>query len=72
MMKMLDISDDIAHQAYSRMLMDSDDHFWENHTKGEIDFIQEYCDLGKNTEIVDFGCGMGRHVTIPSPKIRLQ
>jgi len=62
MMKMLDISDDIAHQAYSRMLMDSDDHFWAKHTKGEIDFIQEYCDLGKNTEIVDFGCGMGRHV----------
>jgi len=61
MIKMLDISDDIAHQAYSRMLMDSEDHHWARHTNHEINFIEKYCDLSVNDEIVDFGCGMGRH-----------
>jgi len=59
--KMLDVSDRIAHQAYSKMEMNKKEHFWAKHTKGEIDFIIEKCKLKKNSKIADFGCGIGRH-----------
>jgi 2-polyprenyl-3-methyl-5-hydroxy-6-metoxy-1,4-benzoquinol methylase/GNAT superfamily N-acetyltransferase len=59
--EMLDISDKIAHQAYSDMQMESPDHFWSNHTTKEIEFIIKNCKLNKDTKIADFGCGVGRH-----------
>ena len=35
--EMLDVSDKIAHQAYSKMQMDSVEHFWARHTLKEVD-----------------------------------
>ena len=58
---MLDVSDKIAHQAYSKMKMDSAEHFWAKHTQKEIEFIIKNCKLNKDMKIADFGCGIGRH-----------
>ncbi len=60
-LEMLDISDKIAHKAYSRMLMDSETHAWAKHTPSEIDFIVKNCKLNNRSHIADFGCGIGRH-----------
>jgi 2-polyprenyl-3-methyl-5-hydroxy-6-metoxy-1,4-benzoquinol methylase/GNAT superfamily N-acetyltransferase len=59
--EMLSVSEDIAHKAYSRMLIEQDSHKWANHTKSEIDFIEQQCNLSKSMKMVDFGCGIGRH-----------
>ena len=59
--EMLDVSDKIAHQAYSKMPMDTKEHFWAKHTQSEINFIIENCNLNKDSKIADFGCGIGRH-----------
>lgn len=59
--EMLDVSDKIAHQAYSKMQMDSTEHFWAKHTPKEVEFIIENCKLTNNMKIADFGCGVGRH-----------
>lgn len=59
--EMLDVSDKIAHQAYSKMEMNSVNHLWAKHTDREIEFIINNCKLTKNMKIVDFGCGIGRH-----------
>ena len=60
-LEMLDISDKIAHKAYSRMLMDSENHAWAKHTVNEIDFVINNCKLDRLSSIADFGCGIGRH-----------
>lgn len=59
--EMLNISEDIAHKAYSRMLIEQESHKWANHTKSEIDFIEQHCKITKEMKIADFGCGIGRH-----------
>ena len=59
--EMLDVSDKIAHQAYSKMQMDSSKHSWAKHTPKEVEFIIEHCKLDTNMKIADFGCGIGRH-----------
>lgn len=59
--EMLDVSDKIAHQAYSKMQMDSTEHFWAKHTPKEVEFIIENCQLNSTMKIADFGCGIGRH-----------
>jgi 2-polyprenyl-3-methyl-5-hydroxy-6-metoxy-1,4-benzoquinol methylase len=58
---MLNVSDKIAQQAYSRMLMDKDSHSWSNHTTSEIDFVIKNCQITNTSKIADFGCGIGRH-----------
>lgn len=58
---MLNISEDIAHKAYSRMPIEKESHFWAKHTQHEIDFIEKNCHFSKETKIADFGCGIGRH-----------
>ncbi len=58
---MLSISEDIAHKAYSRMLIEKESHFWAKHTKHEIDFIKKNCNLSIEMKMADFGCGVGRH-----------
>ncbi len=37
--EMLDVSDKIAHAAYSKMNMDSSEQFWAKHTPAEVEFI---------------------------------
>ena len=59
--EMLSVSEDIAHQAYSRMLIDDKSHHWAKHTKSEVDFIEKFCKLSKGYRVADFGCGIGRH-----------
>ena len=57
---MLAASDQIAVQAYSRMLLDSE-HHWARHTFKESDEIVEYCCIKPGQSVLDFGCGTGRH-----------
>ena len=52
--------DDMAKDAYSRMLMDNK-HVWSKHTKKEVDFIIKECNLSSGASVLDFGCGTGRH-----------
>lgn len=58
---MLNSSDNIAKEAYSRMLMDDTSHKWAKYTKQEISYILDVCNLNKKANILDVGCGMGRH-----------
>jgi 2-polyprenyl-3-methyl-5-hydroxy-6-metoxy-1,4-benzoquinol methylase/GNAT superfamily N-acetyltransferase len=59
--EMLNASDTIAHEAYNRMLMDSDSHKWAHHTKKEINYVEVECNMEKSNRVLDVGCGMGRH-----------
>jgi len=59
--EMLSVSEEIAHKAYSRMLIDDASHHWAKHTKTEVDFIEKFCKLSKGAKVADFGCGIGRH-----------
>lgn len=57
---MLAASGQIAIQAYSRMLLNSD-HRWAQHTPKESAQIVEYCGIKPGQSVLDFGCGTGRH-----------
>ena len=57
---MLAASDQIAMQAYSRMLLNND-HRWAQHTSKECAQIFEYCCIKPGQSVLDFGCGAGRH-----------
>ncbi|HVW94429.1 MAG TPA: class I SAM-dependent methyltransferase, partial [Mucilaginibacter sp.] len=59
--KMLETSDSIVHEAYSRMPMDDAKQTWAQYTVPEIDFIIRECGLKVTDKIIDIGCGMGRH-----------
>ncbi len=59
--EMLSVSEEIAQNAYSRMLVDNKSHHWARHTKTEVDFIEKVCQLSKGAKVADFGCGIGRH-----------
>ena len=57
---MLEASDQITRQAYSRMRV-NDDHFWARHAASESRQIMGYCRLQPGHSVLDFGCGAGRH-----------
>ena len=57
---MLEASDQITRQAYSRMQL-NDDHRWARHTVRESVQIIEHCRLAPGHSVLDFGCGAGRH-----------
>ena len=57
---MLEASDQITVQAYSRMLLNSE-HHWAQHTCKESSEIIEYCQIKPGQSVLDFGCGTGRH-----------
>lgn len=57
--QMLDFSEYQLEDAYSRMEMKN--QAWTRHTSDEIDFIERTCNLQKESEILDMGCGQGRH-----------
>ena len=57
--QMLDFSEYQLEDAYSRMEMSSQG--WTRYTPVEIDFIEQNCNLRKDSEILDMGCGQGRH-----------
>lgn len=53
-------ADNIWIEAYEGMTLDSE-HRWHSHASEEVDFITGALDLPAGTEIVDVGCGDGRH-----------
>lgn len=57
---LLQTSDEITQQAYSKMQMEK--HGWTRHTKEEVDYIIRKCSLSLDSKILDVGCGYGRHV----------
>lgn len=58
--EMLENSDQIARDAYSRMTLDHG-HKWTTHTAKEVEFFVNACELKSPKRILDVGCGMGRH-----------
>ncbi|WP_333804907.1 GNAT family N-acetyltransferase [Sulfurospirillum sp.] len=66
--ELLDSFDAMAQDAYSRMLIDNN-HKWSKHTNKEVSFIIDKCDLSKDSEVLDFGCGIGRHSIALGEKI---
>jgi 2-polyprenyl-3-methyl-5-hydroxy-6-metoxy-1,4-benzoquinol methylase/GNAT superfamily N-acetyltransferase len=59
--RLLDTSDKLVKEAYSRMELTSNQQKWMNHTDNEIEYILEKCQLTDKTNLLDFGCGIGRH-----------
>ena len=57
---MLEASDQITVQAYSRMLLNSE-HHWAQHACKESCEIVEYCQIKPGQSVLDLGCGIGRH-----------
>ncbi|MDR1494230.1 MAG: GNAT family N-acetyltransferase [Planctomycetaceae bacterium] len=54
-------SDNSVKDAYRRMDLSSESQTWMKYTDKEADFIMKECRLQKNDEILDLGCGTGRH-----------
>lgn len=65
--EMLNTSDQVTRQAYSRMQLDNA-HKWTKHTHTEVNFIIDSCVLSDNATIADFGCGKGRHAIMLAKK----
>jgi 2-polyprenyl-3-methyl-5-hydroxy-6-metoxy-1,4-benzoquinol methylase len=59
--EMLDASDEVTREAYSRMPIGSPSQIWARFTSAEADFIVETFGLVSGQRLVDFGCGPGRH-----------
>lgn len=57
---MLNASDQVTRQAYSRMQLDSS-HLWAKHADSEIEFIVDQFNIKNNHTVLDLGCGKGRH-----------
>lgn len=57
--QMLDFSEYQLEDAYSRMEMGNQG--WTRFTPHEVTYIEEKCNLNKDSKILDVGCGQGRH-----------
>ncbi len=57
--QMLDFSDRQLEDAYSRM--DMNVQGWTRYTPREVDFVEHACDIDTDSDILDVGCGQGRH-----------
>jgi len=60
--EMLLASDALTQHAYSRMLMKQDTQRWATFSEAEVEFVIKNCVLHPGSEVVDLGCGTGRHV----------
>lgn len=56
--QMLLASDAVTKHAYSRMATEQP---WAKHTDSEVRFIVDNCSIHRNSSVLDFGCGSGRH-----------
>lgn len=59
--QMLRASDELTKAAYARMLLDSPEQKWATHTEEDVNFIISQFHSAQPNNILDFGCGMGRH-----------
>ena len=57
--KFLEFSELQLKEAYERMNMT--DQPWTHGTDKELDFVESFIEWGKDSEILDLGCGQGRH-----------
>ena len=57
--RFLDFSEQQLKEAYERMNMANQP--WTQGTSREIDFIEDFMAKGEESEILDLGCGQGRH-----------
>lgn len=60
--KLIETSDQIAKYAYSLMKIE-EPHAWAQHAEYEVSRVIEYCGLQPEMNILDFGCGSGRHIS---------
>lgn len=58
--EMLLASDQVTRQAYGRMQL-SESHAWARHTEDEVSLVIEWCRLTAGDQVLDLGCGAGRH-----------
>lgn len=59
--QMIDASDSVVQNAYSRMNLVDGKQKWMKNTVSEIDYIDAKVDLSSIGMIYDLGCGTGRH-----------
>ena len=59
--QMIDVSDQITQEAYSRMPMDAYSQKWMKNTPEEAQLVIKYCHLNEGNTVLDLGCGHGRH-----------
>lgn len=59
--QMLEASDQVAKDAYSKMDLDPNMQRWMKHAKSETQFVVDNCKLGRKSKVLDVGCGVGRH-----------
>lgn len=55
-------ADQIVQRAYAGMTLDST-HPWTNHTSKEVEFLFDLQIVQPGYNVLDFGCGSGRHAT---------
>ena len=60
--RMVETSESVVKNAYSKMNLDEGNQKWMKNTKSEVEYILERVDIKKDSTIVDFGCGTGRHI----------
>jgi 2-polyprenyl-3-methyl-5-hydroxy-6-metoxy-1,4-benzoquinol methylase len=59
--EMLEASDQVTKEAYSRMPIASGNHPWARYGPSEAEFVMNACQLLPGNTLIDFGCGPGRH-----------
>lgn len=59
--EMLAASDQVTQEAFTRMRIDENHHPWAKSTVGEIDIFVAECCGDASSQVLDLGCGTGRH-----------
>jgi 2-polyprenyl-3-methyl-5-hydroxy-6-metoxy-1,4-benzoquinol methylase/GNAT superfamily N-acetyltransferase len=59
--EMLAASDQVTQEAFARMRIDENRHGWASHTAEEIDVVVASCCPDPHSQVLDLGCGTGRH-----------
>lgn len=59
--EMMRASDQITHEAFSRMNISADSQRWAQHSEYEVRFMIAQTGMSAESQVLDFGCGAGRH-----------
>jgi len=65
--KMIQTSEGVTQKAFERMKI-TDKHSWTANAEAEVETIIKECNLEQGDNIIDFGCGMGRHSLLLAKK----